>query len=137
MAYNGSGVVSYGFPLDDFTFTYYLSGTFADDAAVAATAGKAVTLDTSADNTFKLASAGDPIHGRIYVAENRDVLGVVTASIQRRFKEKLPAESGHTIAVGDSVEGHATVDGSVDTAGTPNNTIVVEVGDDFVVVELL
>lgn len=145
MAYTGSGVVSSGFPqtADPFTFTYFLTGVFADEAAVKATEGKAVSQDTTAASSVKLAADGEAIYGRIYVAERRDVLGFNTASVQRKFKEKLPAASGHGILVGGSVVGAGNglvraVNGAVPaevTAGGRN--IVVETGDTFVVVEQL
>jgi aconitase B len=134
MPYTGTGVVSFGFPIDAFTFTYYISG-LADDAAVAAAVGKAVSQDTTAASTVKLAADNDLIFGRVFQAENRSVLGVKTAAIQRRFKEKLPATAGHGIVVGNSVVGAGG--GLVKVAGAANDTRVVEVGTDFVVVELL
>lgn len=142
MAYNGAGVVSFGFPqaADPFTFTYLLSGSFADAAAVSATAGKATTIDTAAASTHKLAGDGDPIHGRIFVAENRDILGINVASVQRKFKEKLPTAAGYTTpAVGDRVIGGGS--GTVKKAtansgaGAPTDPVVVEVFAGFVAVE--
>jgi hypothetical protein len=135
MPYTGTGVVSFGFPIDAFTFTYYMSGVAQTDVAAADAVGKAVSLDDTAASTVKLAGDGDTIFGRVFQAENRDVLDVVTAAIQRRFKEKLPATAGHGITVGDSVVGAGA--GLVKVALAPNNTIVVEVGTDFVVVEQL
>lgn len=143
MAYTGTGVVSYGFPIDAFTFTYFISGLTDTDAAHAAAAGLAVALDDTAENTVKLAGDGDPIFGRIFVAERRDVLGVSTASIQRKFKEKLPAAASHGITVGDSVVGDGAGLVRLVASGTPaevtagQRNIVVEVGDEFVVVEQL
>jgi hypothetical protein len=142
MAYTGSGVVSSGFPqtADPFTFTYYLTGAFADEAAVRAAEGKAVSLDTAAASSVKLAADAEPIFGRIYVAEDRKVLGFKTASVQRRFKEKLPATVGHGIAVGDSVVGAGNGLVRLAAAGaetTSAGNIVVETGTDYVVVEQL
>lgn len=134
MAYTGAGVVSYGFPIDDFTFTYLLSGVAATDEAVYAAEGKAVTFDNSAASTVKLAGDGDEIHGRVRKAENRAVLGIKTAAVARKFKEKLPAATGHGIVVGDSVVGAGA--GLVKKAGAANLTRVVEVFDTSVVVEL-
>lgn len=143
MVYTATGVVSSGFPIDAFTFTYYLSGVAADDTAVAAAVGKAVMQDTAAANTVKLTTDGAAIFGRVFQAENRAILGVRTAAIQRKFKERLPATAGHGIVVSDSVVGAAGglvrkvasgVPAEV-TAGQRN--IVVEVGTDFVVVEQL
>lgn len=143
MVYTGSGVVSFGFPIDSHTFTYYLSGTFADEAAVKATEGYAVSQDTAAASTVKLAADGEAIFGRIYVAEDRKVLGVRTASVQRQFKERLPAGTGHGILVGGAVVGagaglvRAVNTGVAAEVTAGARTVVVETGDDFVVVERL
>ena len=136
MPYTPAGIVSFGFPLDDFTFTYLISG-LADETAVAAAAGRAVAQDTTADNTVKLAADGDAIFGRVFLAENRTVLGIKTAAVQRRFKEKLPAAVGHGIARGDRVIGAGSGLVKKNTAATPTGPVVVEVGTDFVVAELL
>lgn len=143
MPYNASGVVSFGFPIDVTTFTYYLTGVAATDAAAADAIGKAVSQDTAAASSVKLAGNGEAIFGRVYHAENRSDLGVRTAAVQRQFKEKLPATAGHGIVVGGSVVGAGNglvraVAGGVPaevTAGQRN--VVVEVGTDFVVVEQL
>lgn len=139
MPYTPNGVVSSGFPIDAFTFTYLLAGSYADDAAIAATVGKAVTQDTTAANTFKLAGDGDVIDGRIFQAERRAVIGVNVAAVQRKFKEKLPAASGHGIVVGNRVVGAGAglvkKDPANSGAGLVTNPLVVEVGTDYVVVE--
>lgn len=134
--YNITGVVLSGFPRGTETFTYHLSGNFANEAAVAGSAGKAVSLDTGAAGTVKLAGDGDLIFGRIYVAEDRVAIGGGrVASVTRTFKEKLPAAVGHGIVVGDSVVGAGN--GLVKKAGAANRTIVIETGADFVTVEHL
>lgn len=135
MAYNLNGVVSSGFPFDDFIFTYLLSGVTSTDAAVAATAGKAVTLDTTAANTVKLTADNDLIFGRVFQAEMRVAEGIKTAAIQRKFKEKMPANVGHGIVVGDRVVGAAGGLVKKEPAATVTNPRVVEIGTDFVVVE--
>lgn len=134
MAYTGSGVVTSGFPLDDFTFTYLISG-LADAAAVNAAPGKVVAIDTGAAATVKLAGDGDEIFGRVRTAEDRDVLGIKTAAIARKFKERVPAATGHGIVVGDSVVGAGN--GLVKKAAEANGTVVIETGTDYVVVEKL
>lgn len=136
--YNITGVVLSGFPRGTETFTYHLSGFAADasDETVAAAAGKAVSLDTTAAGTVKLAGDGDTIFGRVFVAENRAAIGGgKVASVTRTFKDKLPAAAGHGIVVGDSVVGAGN--GLVKKAGTANRTIVIETGADFVTVEHL
>jgi hypothetical protein len=143
MAYTANGVVSYGFPIDDFTFTYLVSGVALTDAAANALDGKAVSQDTAAANTVKLAADAEAIFGRVYRGENRAIAGLVTASVQRKFKEKLPAAPGHGILVGGHVVGAggglvravATGTPAEVTAGSTN--VVVETGTDYVVVEKL
>lgn len=135
MAYTPNAVVLEGFPFGIFTFTYEMSGVAQTDAAAAATLGKAVSLDTTAPGTVKLAAAGERIFGRVYTCENRAVLGMVTGAIARKFKERLPAASGHGIAIGASVEGAG--DGLVQAAAAYNGTEVIATGDDYVIVEML
>jgi hypothetical protein len=140
MAYNQTGVVADGFPIGLFTFTYHLSGfpSTATDADLGAAAGKAVSLDTAAAATVKLATDGDAIFGRIYVAENRAAIGGgKVASVARKFKERLPAAAGHGIVVGDRVIGAGAGLVKKDAAAAASNPIVIEVGTDYVVAEKL
>lgn len=148
MAYDPRAVVSYGFPLDDTTFTYKLSGTVTQDNL-----GQALSLDTAAASTMKLAADGEAIHGRLFQVEDRTQQGAgVTGAVQRRFKERLKAVAAHGLVVGDSVCGSATpglvrkavitIDATsgakVEATSDPITNIVVEVlADDFVVVESL
>lgn len=131
MAYNIGAPVSYGHVLNDFHFTYLLNA-----AIVAADVGKAVTLDTAAANTVKLAGNADKVFGRLETFEDRTTLGIKVGTVSRKFKDRLP-KTAAAIAVGDSVTGSATA-GSVITAVTadPSN-IVIEVLTGFVVVEKL
>lgn len=142
MAYTGTGVVSTGFPMDAFTFTYLLSGLArtgayaADDLTVFAAQGKAVSWDNTAASTVKLAADGDTIVGRVRSSENRGTLGFYTAAVARKFKEKLPAAPGHGIVVGDTVVGAGN--GLVKkNTGVASNTVVREVFTDAVAVEHL
>lgn len=128
--FNIRKVVSSGFPLDDFTFTYNISGVATQDDT-----GKALSLDPAAASTMKLAADGDTILGRLFSYEDRTQQGAgKTGAVQRKFKERLPAANGHGIVVGDSVVGAGA--GLVKKAAGPNNTLVIEAGADFVVVEL-
>lgn len=132
MTYDPRKVVTWGFPMDDAAFTYAVN----DAGASAATLGYAVELDTTAPGTVKLATVGGHIFGQLLSYEDRSgQAGGKTGTVARQFKDKLPAAVGHGIAIGDSVEGHGG--GLVQKAAAANRTIVVEVGTDFVVVELL
>lgn len=131
MAYNIGAPVSFGYALNDFMFTYNLAASL-----TIADVGKAVTLDTSAANTVKLAANADKIFGRLETFEDRISLGIKVGTVSRKFKDKLP-KTAAAIAVGDSVTGSATA-GSVITAVVADpSVIVVEVGTGFVVVEKL
>lgn len=132
--YDPRKVVSYGFPLDDDTFTYNISGAVTQDDV-----GKAVSIDTAAASTMKLAADGAQIVGRLSTYEDRSQQGAgKTGSVQRRFKEKLKAVAGHTIVVGDSVVGAGGGLVKDAGAGVSNRTLCVEVlADDYVVIELL
>jgi len=66
MTYNPRGTVSFGFPIDDATFTYALSGT-----PVQADVGCALTFDITAANTMKKAGNGDRVYGRLALLEDR------------------------------------------------------------------
>jgi nanoRNase/pAp phosphatase (c-di-AMP/oligoRNAs hydrolase) len=133
MPYNIGAPVSFGYALEDFMFTYLLSGTI-----TAADVGKAVMLDTAAPNTVKLTQAAeDVIFGRLETFEDRTTLGIKVGTVSRKFKDKLP-KAANVITVGQSVAGSA-VAGIVKAAASQNTlqNIVIEVGTDFVVVEKL
>lgn len=136
MVYTPAGVVSYGFPIDTHTFTYLITG-LADEAAVAAAPGYAVSQDKTAANSVKLAADGDEIFGRVFSAENRTVLGFKTAAIQRRFKEKLPTVPTPGLAIGDRVIGGGGGLVKKDVSATSRGPIVLELGTNYVVVEHL
>ena len=93
-----------GFDQQDFQFTFALNG-----AITPAMVGAAVTLDTSAPNTVKMAGAGDPILGMLVNVENRNIDGLLTGMIATKFCELLPIATGLTgaaiPAIGSSVQG--------------------------------
>lgn len=146
MTYDPRKVVSYGYPLDDFTFTYNISGTV-DQTSL----GKALTQDTSAASTFKLAGDGDPIDGRLWSYEDRTQQGAgKVGAVQRRFKELLPIKAGlaglNVVAIGDTVVGagagevKSLNDGSAKTKNHAINQVVELVtisGTAYAVVECL
>lgn len=106
--------------------TFLISGsvTKADE-------GKAVSLDTTAANTVKLAGSGDVIVGRLEVFEP----GRNTCTVQLHFTEWLPVKSGETVAIGDTVVGAGA--GEVKTlasGGSPSINFVVELKTGFAAV---
>lgn len=135
-AMNINGVVLEAFSFEDFTFTRFITGTV--DATVI---GKAVTNDTTAAGSVKLAGEGDSIYGRIYTYEDRTQEGVKVVGCERKFIKRLP-KSAAAIAIGDHVVGTLVngVGGFVKT-GTPSATdhrnTVLYVGADYVIVEKL
>lgn len=63
--------------------------------------GKAVTLDTSGDNKFKLAGDNDPIYGQLVIVENRENEGTLVGNVKLHLMGvKLPIKSGETVARG-------------------------------------
>lgn len=85
----GNGVTLRGFQFEDAQFTCLISGSVS-----ASDVGKAVSQDTSADNTVKLAGNGDVIVGRLMAVENRVQEGIVVATVAMQFADKLPIKSG-------------------------------------------
>lgn len=95
-------VVSRGYSFEPYKFTYFISGTVTTDDV-----GKAVSLDTTAANTVKLAADNDIIFGRLEAYEDRAVLGVKVATVARKFKDILPY-TGTAPTIGQSVTGSGT-----------------------------
>lgn len=113
----------------EFQYTAKISGT-----VTTADEGKALTLDTAAANTVKLAGDGDAILGRLFRYEDRVVEGVKLATIETKGGMRLPKLESTVIAVGDTVVGDTG--GLVKAAVSANwaANFVVEVGTDYVVV---
>ena len=123
-----------GFHFEDSLLTVNLAS-----GITAADVGKAVTIDTTAANTFKLAGDGDHVMGRLEVVEDRKVEGQLVGTVAFRFANLLPIKIGETVAVGDTVvgAGNGTVK-ALQASGTsaPDYTanFVAEVNDDYAVV---
>lgn len=134
MVMNLSQVVSRAFTLDDFAFTYLLSGP-----VTIVNVGAAVTQDPATASTFRLTNDNDVVMGQLFSFEDRVVLGIKVGGILRKFKDRLPAAIGHNITIGSAVSGSAVLGevklATVQTEPKPNR--VVELGVDFVVVEYL
>lgn len=104
----GAGVSLNGIFMENWQITFNLK-----TGIVAADIGKAVTLDTTADNTVKLAGDADPILGRLETVENRVVEGLLVGTVSLKGALKFPKAAGDTVAVGDMVQGSASADGNV------------------------
>lgn len=114
----GGGISLVGIPHSEFRRTVYLAS-----GITSADVGKPVTLDTSANNTFKLAGANDVIYGNLKVVENRVQEGILVGTIE--LKGGFQWTKSGVIAVGDGVVGAGA--GAVKT-GTNPRSLVVAVG---------
>lgn len=112
------GISLVGIPHSEFRRTVYLAA-----GIVAADVGKPVTLDTTADNTFKLAGANDVVYGNLKVVENRVQEGILVGTVE--FKGGFTWTKSGVVAVGAGVVGAGA--GAVKT-GTNSRCFVVAVG---------
>lgn len=106
----------------------------------AADVGKAVTIDATAPNTYKLAGDGDVIRGQLQVVESRTNEGTLLGTVKLFLAGvKLPVKSGDTLAAGDYAIGagsgeireYVAGDG---TAGKPKIHYVTEVSGGYATV---
>lgn len=135
MAYTPNAIVLEAFSMEDFTFTRYISGITDEESADIV--GHAVSLDTTAAGTVKLAADDDVIYGRVFQYEDRTQEGVKVVSVERKFVKRLP-KTAAAIAIGASVVGAG--DGLVKSATADERACtVIDVNEDldYVVVEKL
>jgi uncharacterized protein with PhoU and TrkA domain len=131
VAYTPNSVVAETFSFEDFIFTMLVTG-----AVTLADVGKAVALDTTADNAVKLAGDGDAIYGRLETLEIREQEGITVGAVARKFRTKLP-KSAAAIKRGDTLVGAGG--GLVKAAAAADQSIntVIAVGPTTVTVEKL
>ncbi|TPL42609.1 MULTISPECIES: hypothetical protein [unclassified Mesorhizobium] len=111
--------------------------------------GKAVSVDPSGANKFKLSGDGDVIVGRLASVEDRSVEGSLIGAIEFQFANMLPIKAGlaagEIVAIGSTVIGagngevKALTTGSGPTVAAPNHNInfVAEIiGTNAVVVKI-
>lgn len=122
----GEGVSLRGFHVEDFSWTWNLTGTIAR-----ADVGKLMTQDTAAKNSAKLAGDDAAPLGVLMSYENRTVEGTVVGAIE--LKGSFEIATTGVVAIGDSICGSATP-GVAKKALAANNTLVVEVGTGTAVV---
>jgi len=89
MAIFHTQVAMHGFEFEDSHLTVKLNS-----AITAADIGKALSQDTTADNTVKLAADGDIIVGVLSTFEDRTIEGQKIGTMKMRFASKLPIKSG-------------------------------------------
>ena len=107
----GFGVTLQGFEADDFSYTWNLNS-----AVLVADLGKPMTLDTSADNTIKVAGDGDTIIGGLLTFEDRLNEGIKVGTLKRKGTFVWDYTTAPARGVG--VVG-AAVSGKVKSAGGP------------------
>lgn len=96
----GNGISLQGLFQEEWAFPFNLK-----TGITSADVGKAVSLDTSAANTVKLAGDGDVILGRLEVVENRVQEGVLVGTVMLKGGLKFPVKTGETVNVGDTIQG--------------------------------
>jgi hypothetical protein len=112
-----------GYSFEDDMLTFNLAS-----GIVAADVGKAVSVDTSAANTVKLAGDGDEIIGRLETVENRTQEGSLVGAVALRFMQLLPIKSGETVAIGDALIGA----GAGEVKAQPTAVVLTDSGTDTV-----
>lgn len=110
------GVSLVGIPQNNFRLTCFLA-----TGIVAADVGKPVALDTSANNTVKLAGSGDVIIGNLKTVVTGTTEGINYGTVE--FKGGFTWNFTGTVVVGDQVVGSATA-GSVKTGANPRSLVV-------------
>lgn len=133
MAFNPNQVVLDGFTQHDFAFTMFLAaGHGLTDADLI---GRAVSLDTSANATVKVAAADEAIYGRIFQVEDRSQEGMVTVTVETRFRKRLKKDAATVMAIGDTAVGDGAGLVRSAVADDPAKNVVLAVEDEYVIVE--
>jgi len=112
------GVSLVGIPQNMFRLTCYLAA-----GITSANKGQPVALDTTANNTVKLAGDGDVIIGNLITVSTGTTEGISAGTVE--FKGGFTWNFTGTVVVGNQVVGSATA-GSV-KAGTNPRSLVVAV----------
>lgn len=134
----GEGVSLRGIVPQTFCFTWNVSGTVDRSADI----GKAVTLDTTAPNTVKLAGSGDVVLGILQSYEDRtNVEGIKVGTVAHKGGFKVPYVNGASAlvpVVGHSVKGSAAgVVMPVAAYDGPNKVVDVDTTNGFVTLVLI
>lgn len=111
----GQGVSFRGLYHDDFQYVFFIA-----TGITAADQGKAVTIDTTAVNTVKLAGDNDRILGRLEVVEIRVQEGTSLGTVSLMGGLDFPPKAGYVAASGDNLVGAAG--GLVQKAGADVTT---------------
>ena len=133
MAFNPNQVVLDGFTQNDFVFTMFLAaGHGLTDAELI---GRVVSIDTSAQATVKVAADGEAVYGRIFQVEDRSQEGVVTVSVETRFRKRIKKASGTSMDIGDTAVGAGNGLVKSAAAADPAKNVVLAVDSEYVIVE--
>ena len=109
-----------GFHFEDAHLTVTLAA-----GITAADIGKAVTIDTTAPNKFKLAGADDKVFGRLEVVEDRKTDGQLVGTVAFRFSNTVPRSGAAT--VGQTAVGAGA--GAVKGAAFDGTNFIAEILD--------
>lgn len=115
----------------EFRYTWKISGTITE-----ADEGKALTYDTTAANTVKLAGDGDVVIGRLFKYEDREVEDETLVTVDTKGGMILPKLESTVVAVGDTVVGDADglVKAAVSADWSLNYVAAVDAAEDKVTV---
>lgn len=106
----GAGVTLNNIHQENFMYTFKVSGN-----VTTSDVGKAVSLDTTAANTVKLAGDGDPIFGRLEVYEDRVQEGIKVGTVSTKGGLKFPLAANANVSIGTYLVGGGA--GAVKAAG--------------------
>lgn len=128
---------NFGYTTDLLNRTVLISG-----AVTQADVGKALTQDTTAANTYKLAADGDLIFGRLELLEERTNEGTLVGNCKLHLMGvKLPIKASSGVAVGSFVIGGGAgeIKPQVADATTirPSNKYVVAIANGYATVYTL
>lgn len=130
MAQIGNGVTLRGLEVSSDYVTVNL-----DPAITEADEGKALAVDASGANLFKLAGDGDAIHGYLDKVEVREIEGIVVGTMCTRGWFKFPVAEGDSATYGDSIVGAGA--GLVKKASAANSSYVADVEDGYVIARIV
>lgn len=128
MAFNQNQIVLDAMTQEDFIFSMLASGEAKDFFN-----GALVSLDTAAAGTVKLVEDGEKIYGRIFQVEDRTQDGLVTVSVETRFRKRVPY-SGDAPTIGSSVVGGTTA-GTAKVGVADNVVLDVDTVGSYAIVE--
>jgi hypothetical protein len=97
-----------GINVEEFAFPFNLAS-----AVVAANVGGAVTLDLTAENTMKMAGAGDKVYGQLQTFEDRTIEGIKVGTVMLKGGMRFTIADAETVIVGDTLVGAGSATGTV------------------------